>query len=434
MSAIAGLLKSMHLTPFTRLLSTPAALSLVLGGGILTGCKHESAAPAKPLVAKKPVEKARVEVVRATRHTFSGRLPITGELKPIQEVTLKSRVGGNVVLLNFDEGDYVKKGALIAKIEAVNQNAQLRSSVASVAVAEAQLSRAQADLERLKNDLKRVELLSEKGAGDQKTLDDTRSAVKLATVAVQSATAQLEQARASRDLAKNAVGETRYVAPISGVISRRGVSLHEYVDTMKNRDIVTIVDNSAMELVASVAADLASELVKGAKVDFQVKMPEPRALAGEVIAINPTVDPRTRTIRLRVRIPNPDGVLKGGMYATGYVTVGGERQGTGVPAVALRQEAAIEDSNDTGEGDSEKQSMLWRVRDLAAPEATDNKGGERTGMTEKLVVRTGLSDGDLVEVLDGQIKVGDLVVVSSPAGLRQGQLVVAQESQALSQK
>ncbi len=398
-----------RMTYFRFPLFADAVLALAVGTMVSAGCHHDKQAQEKPPAAiPKPVEIARVEVTRAVQHTFSGRLPITGELKPVQEVTLKSRIGGNVVLLNFDEGDYVKKGALIAKIEATNQNAQLRSSAATVAVAEAQLARAHADLERLKNDLKRVEMLSEKGAGDQKTLDDTRSAVKLATVGVQSAQAQLEQARASRDLSRNAVGETRYVAPITGVISRRGVSLHEYVDTMKNRDIVTIVDNSAMELLASVAADLAGGLIKGAKVEFQVKTPAPRVLSGEVIAVNPTVDPRTRTIRLRIRIPNPDGVLKGGMYATGYVTVGGERKGIGVPTMSLRQEAAMDNEDDSDSSDTaEKQSVLWRARN---------------GAVEKLVVRTGLSDGDLVEVLEG-VQAGDQVLISSPSGLKPGQKV-----------
>lgn len=393
---------------FSSLLTPALALTLAIGG-----CHSEQPAKKPPVV--KQVEKTRVEVARAVQHTFSGRLPITGELKPIQEVTLKSRVGGNVVLLAFDEGDYVKKGTLIAKIEANNQNAQFRSSAASVGVAEAQLERAKADLERMKRDLQRVEMLSEKGAGDQKTLDDSRSAVKLGTVTVQSAQAQLEQARASRDLARNAVGETKYVAPISGVISRRGVSLHEYVDTMKNRDIVTIVDNSAMELVASVAADLASGLTKGGKVEFQVKGVAAQALTGEVIAVNPTVDSRTRTIRLRVRIPNPDGTLKGGMYATGYVTIGGERQGVGVPTQALRQEANLDgDAGEGGEEALDKQSVVWLVK--------DNK-------VDKLAVTTGLSDGDIVEVLKG-VNPGDQVVVSSPSGLRPGQPVAVQEAQA----
>lgn len=391
----------------------------LLGTAVLVvGCGHgdkapEGATPAKPALQKKPAEPPRVEVLRAAMHTFSGRLPITGELKPIQEVTLKSRIGGVVVVLAFDEGDYVKKGALIARIEAQNQNAQFRGSQAAVGVAEAQLQRAQADLERLKRDLARVEQLNSQGAADQKTLDDTRSAVKLATVTVQSALAQLDQSRASRDLARNAVGETRYVAPISGVISRRGVSLHEYVDTMKNRDIVTIVDNSSMELVASVAADLASGLTKGAKVEFQVKSNTVRTIDGEVSAVNPTVDPRTRTIRLRVRIPNPDGVLKGGMYATGYVTVGGERRAVGVPANALRQEAALDTGDDSGD-DADKQSVLWRVKN---------------GTAEKLVVRSGLSDGDLVEIIDSVVE-GDQIIVSSPASLKNGIAVQVHEAPA----
>lgn len=395
----------------------PALLAATVLGTALfvAGCGHGESAPQNAAPAKQPPKKVaeppRVEVVRATMHTFSGRLPITGELKPIQEVTLKSRIGGVVVVQNFDEGDYVKKGALIARIEAQNQNAQFRGSQAAVGVAEAQLQRAQADLERLKRDLARVEQLNAQGAADQKTLDDTRSAVKLATVTVQSALAQLDQSRASRDLARNAVGETRYVAPISGVISRRGVSLHEYVDTMKNRDIVTIVDNSSMELVASVAADLASGLTKGAKVEFQVKSNTVRTIEGEVAAVNPTVDPRTRTIRLRVRIPNPGGVLKGGMYATGYVTVGGERRAVGVPAQALRQEATLDSGEDTGE-EADKQSVLWRIKN---------------GTAEKLVVRSGLSDGDLVEIIDS-VAEGDQIVISSPASLKPGIAVQAHEA------
>jgi RND family efflux transporter MFP subunit len=383
-------------------------------------CKRASESAAGQVKPPEAPKVARVEVQAAVKHTFSGRLPITGELKPIQEVTLKSRVAGNVVVLKFDEGDQVKKGDLIAKIESTNQNAQFRSGAAAVEVAEAQLARAQADLERLKHDLERVEKLSAQGAGDQKSLDDTRSAVKLGAVAVRSALAQLDQSKAGRELARNAVGETKYVAPFTGVISRRGVQLHEYVDTMKSRDIVTIVDNSAMELVAQVAADLASGITKGGKVEFQVNAPTTHTLTGEVTAVSPTVDPRTRTIRLRVRLPNADGILKGGMYATGYVTIGGERQGVGVKAQALRQEAVVATEGSAEPGDDDKQSVLWRVK---------------SGTAEKLVVRTGVTDGDLTEVLEG-VSVGDLVIVSSPATLKPGVavMVAATDTPALSEK
>ena len=404
--------------------STPASTSLVASLALLlplalpgAGCKK----PETPQVtAPKEAKQTRVEVEGAVKHTFSGRIPITGELKPIQEVTLKSRVGGNVVVLNFDEGDQVKKGQLIAKIEANSQNATLRSNQAAVSVNEAQYARAQADLERAKRDYERVKKLFDQGAAEQKILDDSESALKLATVAVRMAGAQIDQAKASRDLAKNSLGETQYKAPISGVISRRGVSLHEYVDTMKNRDIVTIVDNSAMELVASVAADLAGGLTKGAKVEFQVNGPASNALTGEVIAVNPTVDSRTRTIRLRVRIPNTSGVLKGGMYATGYVTVGGERQGVGVPAQALKQESVSQDSDEgaeVGGGEEEKQSVVWVVRG---------------GLAQKLVVRTGVQDGNLVEVI-GPVMAGDQIIVSSPAGLKPGIKVVVQAKEAPAQ-
>lgn len=396
----------------------------MLSRSLLLCCALSAAAGCKPkedpqAAQQKAAPKVlRVEVGAAVKKTFSGRLPITGELKPIQEVTLKSKIGGTVVLLNFDEGDQIKKGQLIAKIDSGNQQAQLRSNAAAVAVAEAQAQRARADMERVKHDLERVEKLAAQGASDQKTLDDTRSAMKLAQVTVQSAGAQVDQARALRDVARNAVGETKYIAPISGVISKRGVSLHEYIDTVKNREIVTIVDNSAMELVAQLAADLASGITKGARVEFQVNTPAPRNISGEVTAVSPTVDPRTRTIRLRVKIPNEDGVLKGGMYATGYVIAGSERTGIGIPAIAIHEEAISPPADLDGDGEEDKQSVVWRVR------------GE---VAEKVTVRTGVTDGDIIEVLSG-VESGDQLVISSPAGLKPGAKVLTQQATVLSQK
>lgn len=354
------------------------------------------AAPAAPAAAPEVI---RVEVKAAERHTFSGRVPITGELKPIREVSLKSRVGGNVVELKVDEGDRVKKGQLIARVEANNQRAQLEGAAASVELAEAQKARAVADLERLQRDQARIEGLYAKGAIDKKTLDDIRSNVRLAQVGVQSADAQIRQASASRSAARNSVAETVYRAPFDGVVSKRGVQLHEYLDTMKNREIVAIVDNSAMELQAAVAGDLGAGLEQGAKVEFEVSALPGRAITGAVFAVSPVMDPRTRTIKLRVRIPNGDGRLKGGMYATGFVQIGGERKGVGVPAHAVHHE----DAEEGGEG----KSVVWRVKDRAA---------------DKVAVVTGAQDGDVVEVLSG-LSPGDLIVVSSPGQLKPGAVV-----------
>ena len=118
-----------------------------------------------------------------------------------------------------------------------------------------------------------------------KLFDDATSAYELGHAGLKSAEAQLSQARASYAEARVAVDETRYTAPFNGVISHRGVSLYEYIDTFKNRDIVSIVDSSTMELVGSVPADLALGVVKGARVDFSVRALPDKMLIGEVIAV-----------------------------------------------------------------------------------------------------------------------------------------------------
>jgi hypothetical protein len=99
------------------------------------------------------------------------------------------------------------------------------------------------------------------------------------------------------------------------------------------------------------------------------------------------------------------------MYATGYVTVGGERRAVGIPANSLRQEATLDTGDDSGE-EADKQSIVWRVKN---------------GMVEKLVVRSGLSDGDLVEIIDSVVE-GDQIVTSSPASLKPGIAVQVHET------
>ena len=84
---------------FSRLPAFSLAALVLLAA---PACKRSSDPAADKVKAPEPPKVARVEVQAAVKHTFSGRLPITGELKPVQEVTLKSRVAGNVVVLNFD--------------------------------------------------------------------------------------------------------------------------------------------------------------------------------------------------------------------------------------------------------------------------------------------------------------------------------------------
>lgn len=385
--------------PLTRL-----ALTALLACGVVSGCKGQG----KPTESQPTL--TLVEVAPAVSRSFRGLVPITGELRPMSEVTLKSRIGGVVTELTVDEGDRVRKGQLIARIEDQSPQASLRNARAAVGVAEAGLARAQAELERLQREKGRLELLHGRGAADQRSLDDSRTALRLGEANVKLATAQVAQASAGYQSAQVAVSDTRYYAPFDGVISRRGVSRYEYLDTMKSRDIVTVVDNTAMDLNAAVAADLAGGVVVGAKVDFQVNGVS-APIHGELVAVNPSVDPRTRTVKLRARIQNPEGRLKGGMYATGTVTIGGERVGVGVPlrALQLLTDAAARERSAAAEPSASDQAALWRVRD---------------GAVEQLKVRVGVRDDSFAEILSG-LAAGDQVVVSNPAALRPGLAVKA---------
>jgi membrane fusion protein (multidrug efflux system) len=119
-----------------------------------------------------------------------------------------------------------------------------------------------------------------------------------------------------------------------------------------------------------------------------------------------------------VRIPNNDGVLKGGMYATGNVISGGERQGIGVPLVAVREETVSPPADLDGDGEEDKQSVIWRVN------------GETV---EKVVIRTGVTDGSMSPKSSAACRLAIHVVISSPTGLKPGSKVLVQLSTAQAQ-
>jgi len=188
-------------------------------------------------------------------------------------------------------------------------------------------------------------------------------------------------------------------APISGIVSRRLVNGGERV--VPDAPMVSIVDLTRLELEATVPASDIASIALGQSVRFKVDGFGERAFEGKVERINPVAEAGSRAIKLFVAVPNADGVLRGGMFAQGQITLSQSTPVAVVPTSALFEEAGQAYVFTVEAGKLAKRAVVPGARD------------EVSGLTE---ITRGLGQGvDVVRVRMGGLKVGAPAVVRASA-------------------
>lgn len=308
---------------------------------------------------------------------------ISGDLRPEREAILRAQLGGSVLDVRVKEGQAVKQGTVLGRIEARTQEDARSSAQSAVRSAETQLSVAQREAER-------TQQLVTAGALAAREVDLARSNVS-------SAEAQLADARARLVTAEKQLEDAVIRTPISGVVARRSVNTGDIVTT--GSELFTVVDPSSMRLEASVPSESLPEIRIGAPVSFAVRGYQQR-FEGRIDRIAPQTDAATRQLPIYVSIPNTAGRLVGGLFAEGRV-ITNSASGLVVPLNAI---------NTTG-------PMPWVAR------VVDNKVervevtlGLRDPRTERVQVVSGLNAGDtLLRGAAQGIAPGTLVQASAPA-------------------
>jgi RND family efflux transporter MFP subunit len=321
-------------------------------------------------------------VVVVKRDTIVSGPIISGELQPAQEATIRAELGGSVTQVAVEEGQSVRVGALLGRIEAQTLEDARLSAASAVRSAENQLAVAQRELER-------SEKLVNAGAVAARELD-------LAKNNVTAADAQLADAKARLVAATKQLSNAVIRSPINGVVARRTVNRGYIV--MSGTELFVVIDPSSMRLEASVPSESLSELQLGARVDFTVRGYDQR-FEGRVDRIAPQADPTTRQVPIYVAIPNQGGRLVAGLYAEGRV-VRQSAEGLVVPWNAV---------NTTG-------TPAWalRVKD-GKTERVDVTLGLRDQRTERVQVASGVTEGDiLLRGASQGITLGTPVTVSVP--------------------
>jgi RND family efflux transporter MFP subunit len=325
---------------------------------LISACTTEAEKPPAPPAA---VRIGMENIVTVARGTIVVGPIVSGELRAEKEATVRAEIGGSVTQVNVREGQAVRKGTLLGRIETRTLDDVRQSAMSSERNAENQLAVARREMER-------TETLVKAGALAARDLDVARQNVTAAE-------AQLADAKSRVASADRQLADTVLRSPIDGLIAKRPVNAGDVVSV--GAELFTVIDPSSMRLEASVPADDLSFLRIGAKVDFTVRGYE-KPFEGRITMIAPQADPVTRQVPIYVSIPNVGGRLVAGLFAEGRV-VSQSADGLVVPINAVNVTAPT--------------PWVLRVANGKA-ERADVALGLRDPRTEQVLVTTGVSDGD----------------------------------------
>jgi len=238
------------------------------------------------------------------------------------EVLLSAQVAGRVMELNAEEGRKVKKGDLLARIDETPYAAQLDQARAATATASAQAGVVGASLKGVDTEVNRVEKLLQTGAVPSMQLDSLQTQKSVLNAQGGAIQKQVGQAQATVKLAETQLGFTRIVAPLDATVLRKDVLLGETV--FPGSALLVIADLSTLKVEVFVPEPMLSKIRLDQKVEILVDGYAGQPLYGSVAHIADTAeftpknvqtrDERVRLIyRIKVRVPNPQGILKIGM-------------------------------------------------------------------------------------------------------------------------
>ncbi len=358
-------------------------LLAIVAAGAATWYFTRDPAPAVPTATADtaPLQLATVDLAVAEPRVLSRVLPLSGSLAPVVQATVKSRVGGAIQQLTVREGQDVREGDVIARIDTRNLQAQYDRERAAV-------DKARADLELATLNREKNRVLLAQRYISQNTFEQTESVYA-------GSVASVELAEATARVAKINLDDAVVRAPFAGTIARRLVQPGETVAS--DSAIVTLVDLRELLLEAAIPATEIPAVSIGQAAHFKVGGFGQRPFEGEVQRISPTTNDGSRAITLYVAVPNPDRALKGGMFAQGELVLSSGSPVLSIPAAAVKYESAVPVVY-TLAGD--------RIRRQQVTLGIQNEGNAF------VEVRAGLNAGDRVIVADiGDRKPGSLAVV-----------------------
>ena len=302
----------------------------IAAAGLVGGCSNDK--PAEEAESKDgaakvagPLELSASDVAIVKTQALVRKLPLSGTLTPLLQTTVKSKVSGELLAVLVREGQAVRKGDVLVRIDTRNQGALVASQQAG-------LEKAQADLALAKLNLDNNKRLLEKNFIAQNVLDSAQANYG-------SAVANTKLAKAQLNLAEIGLADAVVRAPFDGTISRRMAEPGEKVSS--DSPLLGLISLDKLELQAAAPASEIPLVAIGQLARVRVDGFGTRLFDAKVERINPTAEQGSRSILLYLSLDNSQGLLKGGMFAQGALVIEQSQPAPAVPTAAVRSESGL---------------------------------------------------------------------------------------------
>ena len=352
-----------------------------------------------------------VTVVAAVEQPITRFLKVTGTLAAEEEADVAAEIQGRVIATPVERGTRVREGADLIRIAPAEAQAQADEADANAAQIEGRLglgggtafdiervpevANAKATLTLAQGDFDRARMLFEKQLLSQADFDQKSAQAEVTRrqydIARNSAIQQYQAllaARARVSLARKALADTVVRAPFTGVVGQRLVSVGDYVT--RGTKVASVMRTSPLRVELTVPQQFSADVAVGRAVSLEVDAVPGKQFAGRVRYVSPALQTDSRTLIVEAVVPNEDGSLRPGSFATAQIEQASRSPAVLVPVAAVRTVAGT--------------SRVYLVT------------GDRA---EERLVTVGQQMGDLVEITSG-LEAGQNVATSNVAQLADG--------------
>jgi len=379
---------------------TAPLVTAACSSGDAKGKDQPAAPPTVAVAAAAAVEQPIARFIRAS-----------GTLMAEEQADVAAETAGRVISAPVERGTQVSEGAELVRVSSIETDAQLKEAEANAAQIEARLGisqgtafdvnavpevqNAKAGFELAQSEFARIKSLLDQQVVSQSEHDQRRTQMEAARQQYESAkngAAQQYQslmaARARVSLARKASSDTSVRAPFGGVVAERLVAVGDYVT--KGMKVATVVRVNPLRVQLTIPEQFVSAVAVGQPVTFEVDAYAGRHFEGQVKYVSPGLEAAQRALTVEAIVPNPNGVLKPGLFATARIEQPKRTPGVLVPTSAVQTSAGT--------------SRVYVVN------------GDHV---EERIVTTGETLGELVEITKG-LKAGERVATSNVNQLADG--------------